>query len=120
MSSDSRQLLLSSFKARNVLYEDLFGHFKYSLPKGNIAPEPPEPGSGNTAPAMPELALVFVEDVTAEFCPRLNAGVVADRKFDAWNAKLIGDTLPHATETRPRTSRRDLGSKTEARHARYL
>src|SRR3990167_7977971 len=44
MTAGSAQLLNGAYKARNALYEELFGQFKYSLPKGNVAPTAPDPG----------------------------------------------------------------------------
>jgi hypothetical protein len=47
MTTDNLKLMVSAWKARNALYEELFGQYSYSLPKRHLPPSPPEPGSGS-------------------------------------------------------------------------
>jgi Suppressor of fused protein (SUFU) len=67
MSSESA-LLFNAWKARNKLYEELFGSFTYSLPKGNRAPVVPEPGSGreSDSPSEPGEAAVFTSQMSTQ------------------------------------------------------
>ncbi|HEY9790614.1 MAG TPA: suppressor of fused domain protein [Candidatus Obscuribacterales bacterium] len=46
MNTGSTNLLFSAWKARNRVYEELFGQPAYALPKGNVPPTNPEPGIG--------------------------------------------------------------------------
>lgn len=49
MTTDNLSLLVSAWKARNALYENLFGAYSYSLPKRHLPPSQPEPGTTNSS-----------------------------------------------------------------------
>src|SRR5579884_4121710 len=54
MTTDNLQLMMRAWKARNALYESLFGQYAYSLPKNHFPPNPPEPGAGKGQTFDPE------------------------------------------------------------------